>query len=139
MFVSPSLLANKPENNLKRGPAYHQNFLVLAGLVFVSAFLGIPYTTVRRCRLTLIRPTLKASGTKRLNLEHEKVLSNYAFNFNVRWYTTGSLPHSPQFIRALSDIEEITVGGQTKTRVNRVHENRLVGPAAQSVICYYYY
>ena len=77
-----SLLANKMENNLAKGPAYHQNFLVMALLVLVSSFLGLPFAT-------------------------------------------GSLPHSPQFIRALSDVEEITVGGQTKTRVLFVRENRL--------------
>jgi hypothetical protein len=38
---------------------------------------------------------------------------------------TGSLPHSPQFIRALSDVEEITVGGETRTNVIWVRENRL--------------
>jgi len=34
-----------------------------------------------------MKPTLKAPGTKRLKLEHDKLLSNFAFNFNLRRYT----------------------------------------------------
>ena len=34
-----------------------------------------------------MKPTLKAPGSKRLKLEHEKLLSNFAFNFNWRRYT----------------------------------------------------
>ena len=77
-----SLLANKPENKLIKGPAHHQNFLVMALITLVFALFGLPPMT-------------------------------------------GSLPHSPQFIRALSDVEEITVGGETRTNVIWVRENRL--------------
>ena len=45
---------------------------------------------VGRCRLTLLKPTLKAPGYERLKLEHEKLLSNCfqtVFNFNLRRYT----------------------------------------------------
>ena len=77
-----SLLANKGENKLHKGPAFHLNFLVMALLVLVFSFFGLPFMT-------------------------------------------GSLPHSPQFIRALSDVEEISVAGQTRTRVMWVRENRL--------------
>jgi|AntAceMinimDraft_5_1070358.scaffolds.fasta_scaffold34958_1 sodium borate transporter 11 len=82
-----SLLVNKTENKLIKGPAYHLNFLVMALLVLVFSFLGLPFAT-------------------------------------------GSLPHSPQFVRALSDVEEISVAGQTKTRVLWVRENRLPQPSA---------
>ena len=34
-----------------------------------------------------MKPTLKPPESKRLKLEHEKVLSNFAFNFNLRRYT----------------------------------------------------
>ena len=34
-----------------------------------------------------IKPTLKAPGSKRLKLEHEKLLSSFAVNFNLRRYT----------------------------------------------------
>jgi hypothetical protein len=77
-----SLLANKPENKLIKGPTHHQNFLVMALITLVFALFGLPPMT-------------------------------------------GSLPHSPQFIRALSDVEEITVGGETRTNVIWVRENRL--------------
>jgi hypothetical protein len=35
-----------------------------------------------------INPTLKAHGTKRLKLKCDKPLSNFAFNFNFRRYTS---------------------------------------------------
>jgi hypothetical protein len=34
-----------------------------------------------------IKPTLKAPGTKRLKLQYDEPLSNFAFNFNLRRYT----------------------------------------------------
>ena len=34
-----------------------------------------------------IKPTLKAPGTKRLRLKCDKLLSHFAFNFNLRRYT----------------------------------------------------
>jgi hypothetical protein len=34
-----------------------------------------------------IKPTLKASGTKRLKLKCEELLSDTAFNFNLRRYS----------------------------------------------------
>ena len=38
-----------------------------------------------------IKPTLKAPGTKRLKLEYDGLLSNFAFKFNLRRYTQGLL------------------------------------------------
>jgi hypothetical protein len=35
-----------------------------------------------------IRPTLKPTGTKRLKLQYDEMLSNFAINFNLRRYTT---------------------------------------------------
>ena len=35
------------------------------------------------------KPTLKAPGSRRLKLEDEKKLSNFAFKFNLRRYTVG--------------------------------------------------
>jgi hypothetical protein len=39
-----------------------------------------------------IKPTLKAPGSKRLKLEREKMLSYYAFKFNLRRYILARLP-----------------------------------------------
>jgi hypothetical protein len=36
--------------------------------------------------------TLKASGTKRLKLKHVKLLSSFAFKFDLRYYTLGTPP-----------------------------------------------
>jgi hypothetical protein len=38
-----------------------------------------------------IKPMLKAPGTKRLKLEYDKLLSSFAFNFNLRRYTTAAV------------------------------------------------
>jgi hypothetical protein len=35
------------------------------------------------------KPTLKAPGTKRLKLDYDKSVSNFAFKFNLRGYSTG--------------------------------------------------
>jgi len=41
-----------------------------------------------------IKPTLKAPGAKRWKLEHEKLLSNFDVNFNVRRYSSVKLKDS---------------------------------------------
>jgi len=40
-------------------------------------------------------------------------------------FVTGSLPHSPQFVNALARKEVIREGGQDKTRIVEVYENRV--------------
>ena len=37
-----------------------------------------------------MKPTSRAPGSKRVTLENEKVLSNFAFNFNLRRYIQGT-------------------------------------------------
>jgi hypothetical protein len=37
-----------------------------------------------------IKPTLKAPETKRLKLKYDELLSPFAFNFNLRRYSTAS-------------------------------------------------
>jgi len=78
--------------------------LLMAQILFFTFFLlvhngmrksdfriRIERTMVWRCRLT-IKPTLKAPGTKRLKLKKYGLLSNVAFEFNLRrfimvnWY-----------------------------------------------------
>ena len=46
----------------------------------------------RAVQVDPIKPTLKASGTKRLKLTHVKLLSSFAFKFNLRRYTTAPAP-----------------------------------------------
>jgi hypothetical protein len=41
-----------------------------------------------------IKPTLNASGTKRLKLKHVKLLSSFGFIFNLRRYT--EVYHEPR-------------------------------------------
>jgi len=51
------------------------------------------YGKVGRCRLTLSKATLKAPGSKRLKLEYDVTLSDFAFKFNSRRYS--KVPHTP--------------------------------------------
>ena len=41
----------------------------------------------RAVHLDPMKPTLTAPGSRRSNLEHENLLSNFAFNFNLRRYS----------------------------------------------------
>ena len=42
-------------------------------------------------QLDPIKPTLKAPGTERLKLIYDELLSSFAFNFNLRRYSQGTL------------------------------------------------
>jgi len=41
----------------------------------------------------VLTPVLKAPGTKRLKLKYDKLLSSFAFNFNLRRYSKGRGKH----------------------------------------------
>ena len=58
----------------------------------VESFLG------RAVQVDPIKPTLKAPGTERLNLEYDGPLPNFAFNFDLRRYTSPwcSCPSPPR-------------------------------------------
>ena len=47
-----------------------------------------------------IRPTLKLPGTKRLKLECDEPLSNFAFNFNLRRYNEAVLEAHASCLKA---------------------------------------
>jgi len=44
----------------------------------------------RAVQVDPMKPTLKVPGSKRLKLEAEKMLSNFAFKFNLRGYSPGA-------------------------------------------------
>ena len=46
---------------------------------------------VRQCRLKPVEPRLKSAWFKRLKLKCERMVSSFAFNFNLRRYTLGSV------------------------------------------------
>jgi len=48
---------------------------------------GLQRRQGRAVQVDPIKPTLQAPGTKRLKLEFDELLSNFAFNFNLRRYT----------------------------------------------------
>jgi hypothetical protein len=48
----------------------------------------------RAVQVDPMKPTLKAPGSKRLNLKQLKLLSCFAFNFNMRRYTVDRYDHS---------------------------------------------
>jgi len=44
----------------------------------------------RAVQVEPMKPMLKGSGNKRLKLNYEQLLSNFAFNFNLRRYNAGT-------------------------------------------------
>merc|ERR1712061_542941 len=84
------LLTQHPDHKLKKGSAFHYNFLMLGVFNIVFPLFGCPYVT-------------------------------------------GSLPHSPQFTRALARTEVIRERGQETTRIVEVYENR-VAPLMVNVL-----
>jgi len=58
----------------------------LACLVLCEIYKFVA-SKVGRCRLTLSKRTLKPPGTKRLKLQYDEPLSNFAFKFKLRRYT----------------------------------------------------
>jgi hypothetical protein len=77
-----TLMTEHSDNKLKKGSAFHYNFLLLGFFNILLPLLGCPYIT-------------------------------------------GSIPHSPQFARALAVTEVVREGGQEKTRIIKVFENRV--------------
>ena len=51
----------------------------------------------RALQLDPIKPTLNASGAKPLRLKYDKLLSRFAFNFNLRRYTADPLSMALEF------------------------------------------
>ena len=68
------------------------NFISVAPAVSsafgITAAAGFDGANGRAVQVDPIKPTLKAPKSKLLKLEHEKVLSNYAFKLKFRRYTT---------------------------------------------------
>jgi hypothetical protein len=62
-----------------------------------------------------LKPVLKAFGTKRLKLQHDEPVSNFAFNFNLRRYTEGLLVFSLQWI--------VGRGGETSLAIASLSSN----------------
>ena len=67
-----------------------------------------PTIQVEHCRLTLSKPTLKPSGTKRSKLEYHKSLSSFAFKLNLRRYIQPRITRT--LLRALLDASKPLVG-----------------------------
>jgi len=51
-----------------------------------------------------MKSTLKAPGTKRLKLEHDEPVSNFAFKFNLRCYSTDPLSRRLWFADKLNEV-----------------------------------
>jgi hypothetical protein len=68
----------------------------------------------RAVQVDPIKPTLKAPGTKRLNLQYDELLSIFAFKFNLRRY-------------AMDDVRKRVVMSRVVVRVAR-HRISAVGP-----------
>jgi hypothetical protein len=68
-----------------------------------------------------IKPTLKAHGTKRLNLKYDEVLSSFAFKFNLRRYNPVANQRSLETLLALVEKARVKGGkrGATQAVVGR--------------------
>ena len=82
-------------------------------------------------QLDPIRPTLKAPGTKRLNLKYDELLSEVAFKFNVRRYNSVQIAQS-------SDGMEFSCGAcptgfEGKARLNSLDTS---SNAFRTHVCY---
>jgi len=71
-------------------------------------------------RVDPINTTLKAPGTKRLKLEYDEALSNFAFNFNLRRYTVVKLvDERAAFDLAFFDINMPIMVGRCRLTVSK--------------------
>ena len=96
---------------------------------------------VRRGRLALSKPTLKALGTKRLKLKFHKLLSSFAIKFNWRRYrqvtrrvgmmTQVTVSHGgfpllrPRLLYAPAAGYHIAMVGQCRLILSNPHRKRL--------------
>jgi hypothetical protein len=70
-----------------------------------------------------IKPTLKAPGTKRLKLNYDELLSNFAFKFNLRRYDVGGA----QVPAAAHDPRAAAQGGLLRTSMAGAYSPPLSG------------
>jgi hypothetical protein len=69
-----------------------------------------------------INPTLKAPGTKRLKLKCHKLLSRFAFKFNLRRFKKGRAARlSGDHKRATTELSSLRQAGSTYTRFIPYH------------------
>jgi hypothetical protein len=76
-----------------------------------------------------IKPTLKPSGTKRLKLKSDGLLSTSAFKFSLRRYTEGS----PLNVMLESAGIFLTVAFTLELLIQVIARNFLIGPGAAMV------
>jgi len=57
-----------------------------------------------------VKPTLKAPGSRRLKLKYDRLLSNFAFNFNLRRHNL--------FVR-IFDMRHVAAAGPASPSVGR--------------------
>ena len=58
------------------------------GLNLIDLIAILPFYLGRAVQVDAIKPTLKAPGTNLLTLNYDERLSNFAFKFNLRRYTS---------------------------------------------------
>jgi hypothetical protein len=72
-----------------------------------------------------MKPTLKAPKSKLLKLENEKVLSNYAFEFNLRRYNKGAPGSSSETSAAATmrqeELQASLAGAHERQGLTLVH------------------
>ena len=73
-----------------------------------------------------IKPTLQAPGAKHLKLTYDKMLSSFAFNFNLRRYTAGTTAAAMTNVITAIDQEVATFTTATPVTVAELQVE--VGP-----------
>ena len=68
-----------------------------------------------------MKPMLKASGTKRLKLKYDKLLSIFGFNYNLRRYSVVSL-HLPLTPGTYHLIDDAAVVGRCRSTPVFAHD-----------------
>jgi hypothetical protein len=80
-------------------------------------------------QLDPIKPKLKPPGTKRLKLEYDGLLSNFAFNCNLRRYNMGPVHHAARVAAFEAGVSRALAAGSTLLCGGRViGANFVVGP-----------
>ena len=78
-----------------------------------------------------IKPTWKPTGTKRLKLQYDELLSNFAFKFNLRRYTAAAAADMTAAVAAkhalnVRDIARaLAVVGRCRLTLSNPHGKRL--------------
>jgi hypothetical protein len=74
-----------------------------------------------------MKPKLKPPGTKRLKLQYDGLLSSFAFNFNLRRYTTEIIGQLRVALLQVMHVREVQPGSYCSPRHRELFDSRNEG------------